>query len=70
LTQEEHLAKLLACTVYALGGSITISRELLDKMLPVRLLLDTETDEQTLTVSVLSNEILLGSGHTEKSVVG
>ena len=69
MTDNVDIAKLLACSVYQLGGSLEISRELLDTMKPVRLVLDTD-NPSSIKISVLSNEILLGDILTEKSPSG
>jgi hypothetical protein len=66
LTTEEQLARVLALALYELGGSLTISNELLDKMKPVRLVWDTETEPRVVKISILSNEVLLGKVDNEE----
>lgn len=58
MTLEEKLARLLACAVYQLGGSLHISNSLLDNMKGVRLVLD-ETSEPKMTIlATISNEVI------------
>ena len=61
LTPEEQLVRLLACAIYKLGTPLEISRELVDKMPPTRLVLDTETDPLVIKLSISSQEILVGT---------
>lgn len=58
MTTEEQLAKLLACAVWRLGGSLDISKELLDNMFPVRLILDETSDPHKITLAIISNEVI------------
>lgn len=58
MTLEEKLAKFLACAVYELGGSLTISKALLDGMLPTRLVLDETTDPDKVSLEIISNEVI------------
>lgn len=61
MTLEEQLARLLACALYQLGGSLDVSKRLLDEMKPVRLVWDTDSDPELLKLSILSQEVLIGS---------
>lgn len=58
MTQEQELARFLAVAVFQLGGSLKISKELLDNMLPTRLLWDTTSDPEYVTVAVISNDVI------------
>lgn len=58
MTLEEKLAKFLACAVWQLGGSLKISKELLDNMLPTRLVLDESSEPDTITLAVISNDVI------------
>jgi len=60
LTQPTDPVTLLALAVYQLGGSLEISKELLDSMGSVRLVLDQETNPDYIRLAVLSNEVLVG----------
>lgn len=66
LTTEEQLARVLALAIYELGGELKIRTELLDKMLPVRLVWDMESEIGYLTLSILSNEVLVGKVDNEE----
>jgi hypothetical protein len=61
LTLEQQLARMLACALYQLGGSLDVSKELLDNMKPVKILWDTDTDPKLLKLSITSQELLVGS---------
>lgn len=58
MTLEEKLAKFLACAVWQLGGSLTISQELLDGMLPTRLILDETSEPNKVTLAIISNDVI------------
>jgi len=58
LTLEEKLAKFLAVAVWQLGGSLQISKELIDSMMPVRLVLDETSEPDQVTLAVISNEVI------------
>jgi hypothetical protein len=58
LTTEQEVARFLAYALQSLGGSITVTREALDNMLPVRLVWDATSDPRTVTVAVISNEVI------------
>lgn len=58
MTQEQELARFLAVAVFQLGGSLKISKELLDNLLPTRLLWDTTSDPDHVTVAVISNDVI------------
>lgn len=66
MTNEQQLVKLLACAIHQLGGSLEISNELLDKMMPVQLMLDTESDPKYIKLMVLSAQILLAEVDEDK----
>lgn len=55
---EQDLARFLAVAVHQLGGSLKISKELLDNMLPTRLVWDTTSDPDMITVAVISNQVI------------
>jgi len=57
---DSELARLLACTLYSLGGSWVISQEQLDNMKPVRLLLDNQSEPGIIYMKILDNEIVIG----------
>jgi len=59
LTTEQELARFLALAVKNLGGSLVVSKELLDNMLPVRLVWDTTSDPDNVHVAVISNEVIM-----------
>lgn len=61
MTQPLDPVKLLALAVYRLGGELEISNELLDSMLPVRLVLDNQTREGVIRLAIMSNEVLIGT---------
>lgn len=69
MTQEQQLARLLTCAIYQLGGSLEVSRELLDTMLPVRLVLDVDTDPLVVKMSIMAQEILIGTVDNEEVTV-
>ena len=58
---EQELARVLTCALYQLGGSLDISRELLDNMKPVKLVWDTDSDPTLLKLSILSQEIIVST---------
>lgn len=66
LTTEEQLARVLALAIYELGGELKISTELLDKMYPMRLVWDMESEIGYLTLSIISNEVLIGKVDNEE----
>jgi hypothetical protein len=68
LTQEQQLAKLLAVALYKIGEPLSISRELLDKMMPVQIILD-DTEERWITLSIKSAEILIATVDSDKVTV-
>jgi hypothetical protein len=68
LTQEQQLAKLLALALYKIGEPLSISRELFDKMMPVQIILD-DTEEQRITLSIKSAEILIATVDSDKVTV-
>lgn len=55
---EQDLARFLAFAIKHLGGSLKISREALDNMLPTRLVWDTTSDPRFITVATISNEVI------------
>jgi len=59
LTTEQELARFLALAVRSLGGSLKVSKELLDNMLPVRLVWDTTSDPDNVIVATISNEVIM-----------
>ncbi len=56
---EQDLARFLALAVHNLGGSLKVSKELLDNMLPTRLVWDTTSEPDYITVAVISNEVIM-----------
>lgn len=60
MTEPLDIAKILALIV-AKTGPVEVSRELLDSMMPLRLVLDDRTSTQTIRLSILSNELLTGT---------
>lgn len=58
MTLEQDLARFLALAVHNFGGSWTISQDLLDNMLPTRLVLDTTSEPGYITVAVMSNDVI------------
>lgn len=58
LTTEQQLAKLLAVAVSQLGGSLKISKQLIDSMMPVRLVFDETSEPNYVTLAVISNEVI------------
>lgn len=59
MTTEQELARFLALAVRNLGGSLKVSKELLDNMLPVRLVWDTTSDPDNVIVAIISNEVIM-----------
>jgi hypothetical protein len=58
LTTEQQLARFLALTVIHLGGELTITTEMLDKMPPTKLVWDT-SDPKLVKLSILSNDVMV-----------
>jgi hypothetical protein len=58
LTLEQDLARFLAQAVFTLGGHMTISKELLDSLPPIRLVWDTTSEPGYITVAVISNDVI------------
>jgi len=58
LTLEEKLARFLAVAVWQLGGSLQISKELIDSMVPVRLVLDETSETDQVTLAVINNDVI------------
>lgn len=58
MTNYDELARFLAFAVQSLGGHLKVSRELLDNMLPVRLVWDATSEPDSITLAVISNEII------------
>lgn len=58
MTMEQDLARFLALAVHNLGGSLKISQELLDNMLPTRLVWDTTSEPGSIIVAVISNDVI------------
>lgn len=58
MTQYEELARFLALAVHSLGGSLKVSRELLDKMPPTRLIWDVTSEPDYVTLATISNEVI------------
>lgn len=58
MTLEQDLARFLALAVYNFGGSWTISQDVLDNMLPTRLVLDTTSEPGYVTLAVISNDVI------------
>ena len=59
MTTEQELARFIALAVRSLGGSLKVSKELLDNMLPVRLVWDTTSDPDNVIVATISNEVIM-----------
>jgi len=59
LTTEQDLARFLALAITQLGGSIKVSKELFDTMLPTRLVWDATSEPDTITVATISNEVIM-----------
>lgn len=59
MTQEEDILRILALAIFQLGGHLEISKQLLDDMLPVRLVLDVTSQPDRITVAVISNEVIM-----------
>ena len=55
---EQDLARFLALAVHTLGGSLKISQDLLDNMLPTRLVWDTTSEPGYITVATISNDVI------------
>lgn len=58
LTQYEELARVLAFVVFQFSGKISVSKELLDKMPPTRLVWDTTSDPDYIILTTISNEVI------------
>lgn len=58
MTNYDELARFLAFAVQSLGGHMKVSKELLDNMLPVRLVWDATSDPDSITLAVISNEVI------------
>ena len=58
MTQSEDLARFLAVAIQNCGGHITVSKRLLDEMLPVRLVWDATSEPDSITLAVISNEVI------------
>lgn len=59
MTTEQELARFLALAVKSLGGSLKVSKELLDNMLPTRLVWDTTSDPNVVIVATISNDVIM-----------
>lgn len=59
MTTQEDLARFLALAVSSLGGSLKVSKELLDNMLPTRLVWDATSEPEFVTVATISNEVIM-----------
>jgi len=59
LTQEQDLARFLALAIQNLGGHLKVSKELLDNMAPVRLVWDATSEPDSITLAVISNEVIM-----------
>ena len=59
MTNYEELARFLALAVQSLGGHLKVSKELLDNMLPVRLVWDATSEEAFVTVATISNDVIM-----------
>ena len=59
MTTEQELARFLALAVRSLGGSLKVSKELLDNMLPTRLVWDTTSDPDHVIVATISNDVIM-----------
>jgi hypothetical protein len=66
LTQEQDLARFLALAIQNLGGHIKVSKELLDNMPPVRLVWDATSEPDTVTLAVISNEVIMLTVEVDK----
>lgn len=58
MTQEQELARFLALAIHNLGGSLKVSKELLDNILPTRLVWDTTSDPEFVIVATISNDVI------------
>lgn len=58
LTQADELARFLALAVMQLGGHLSVSKQLLDNMRPVRLVWDATSEPDRITLAVISNEVI------------
>lgn len=58
MTNYDELARFLAFAVQSLGGHLKVSKELLDNMLPVRLVWDATSEPDSITLAVISNEVI------------
>lgn len=56
----EYLTRLLALALYKLEEPLVVSKELLEKMTPVQIILDDQTDPLVLSLTVKSGEVLIG----------
>jgi len=59
LTTEQELARFLASAVRTLGGYLKISKEDLDNMPPTRLVWDSTSQPEYITLAVISNEVIM-----------
>jgi hypothetical protein len=69
LTQYDELARFLALAVHNLGGSLKVSKELLDNMLPTRLVWDTTSDPEFVIVATISNDVIMLTVEPSSEVV-
>lgn len=58
MTQNEEVARFLAYAIKHLGGSLKIKKTELDNMLPTRLVWDSTSDPEFVTVAVISNDVI------------
>jgi hypothetical protein len=58
LTNYEELARFLALAIHNLGGSMKISKELLDNMPPTRLVWDSTSEPDYITLATISNNVI------------
>ena len=59
MTQYDELARFLALAVHNLGGSLKVSKELLDKMPPTRLVWDSTSEAEYITLATISNDVIM-----------
>lgn len=69
MTQYDELARFLALAVHNLGGSLKVSKELLDNMLPTRLVWDTTSDPEFVIVATISNDVIMLTVEPSSEVV-
>lgn len=67
MTTEQELARFLALAVKSLGGSLKVSKELLDNMLPTRLVWDTTSDPDFVICATISNDVIMLTVEKEAS---